>query len=250
MSAISGYRWASDVTDNAGRLLLIAGLLGAPALVIAWQHYPWWWTVSGGGVALLMILGEGAYRTWEEAMTRPPAIATRVEAPILRMAESLTADFETPNHVVYFRLRFWNDGGGGITPEVLVSRVVLADGGDVSFSAQLPLTLGWSSRSTPPSLTRHHTAGETVGVLGMPIWHQAKEAGLPAAFTQFYVAGSEHQPLIDRTEGRIYVQIQAIVPGELQGIERWFWAQVTEGKPDPDEEMKFDWGSASGPPES
>jgi hypothetical protein len=251
MTAVNGYRWATDVADNAGRILLIAGILGAPAVVIAINHYPFWWTVSGVCGALLLILGEGTYRTWEDAMARallPPTEGATL--PVLRMDSDLTADFKTPNHVVYFRLRFWNDGGGAITPEVLVSRVVLGDGSDASFSPQLPLTLGWSSRSVPPSLTRHHTGGETVGVLGMAIWHRARDMGLPVGFTQLYVAGSEHQPLIDRTQEKVHIQIQAILPGQLQGIERWFWVQVTEGKSDPDEKMKFDWGPASGPPEA
>src|SRR5712691_7213504 len=40
------------------------------------------------------------------------------DPPILRMDDDLTTDTVTRHHAAYFRLRFWNDGGGEITPQV------------------------------------------------------------------------------------------------------------------------------------
>src|SRR5438309_12095362 len=91
---VSGYRWASDVTDHAGRIFLIAGILGAPAVVIALNHYPWWWTATGIGAALVLVLGEGAYRTWTDAMDRPAATAPSPRVPPLNHVHGLR-DFAT-----------------------------------------------------------------------------------------------------------------------------------------------------------
>src|SRR5207244_3085617 len=68
--------------------------LGAPAVVIALNHYPWWWTATGIGAALVLVLGEGAYRTWTDAMDRPAATAPSPRVPPLNHVHGLR-DFAT-----------------------------------------------------------------------------------------------------------------------------------------------------------
>ena len=250
MTAVNGYRWAIGVTDNLGRLAFIAALLGAPAIVIAVGHYPWPWVASGVITAAIVILGEGAYRTWADTAAATPQSTT---LPILRLDDDLIADQVTRNHSVYFRLRFRNDGDGAITPEVRVIRVVMEDGTESSISGQLPLLLGWSSRKTPPVLTKQHTAGETVGVLGLLNWEDSPTGAGSSLFPPLvYVPGSEHHAKIAQVWGKVFVQVQAIVPGypQVPTIERWFWVATKQVLNE--EAMKFrceiTWGWAKRPP--
>jgi hypothetical protein len=154
------------------------------------------------------------------------------DPPILRMDDHLTTDTATRHHAAYFRLRFWNDGGSTITPEVRVTKLLLGDEArEAKFSPQLPLLLGWSSLAAPPGLTRQHTAGETVGVLGALNWvDRGDGTGAPLDPPLLYVAGEEHNPEIGQTDEKVFVQIQAIVPGHLEiaTIERWFWVQIAK----------------------
>ncbi len=124
---------------------------------------------------------------------RADVSASRSGRPVLRMGDGLIPDTATRHHAVYFRLRFWNEGGGAITPEVRVTRLVIGedDPQDAPFAAQLPLILPWSSLSTPPSLTRQHTAGETVGVIGGLSWlDKGDGTGFPIYPPLLYVAGA------------------------------------------------------------
>ncbi len=167
-----------------------------------------------------------------EVLSAAPVREAAEDPPILRMDDHLATDTATRHHSAYFRLRFWNDGGGGITPEVRVTKVLLGDDArEAKFSPQLPLLLPWSSLSAPPSLTRLHSGGETVGVLGALSWVDRADGsgtGAPLFPPLLYVAGEEHNPEIGQTDERVFVQIQAIVPGHLDvpTIERWFWVQI------------------------
>jgi hypothetical protein len=148
------------------------------------------------------------------------------------MGDGLSPDTATRHHAVYFRLRFWNEGGGAITPEVRVTRVVLGEANpkDAPFAAQLPLHLPWSNLKTPPALTRQHTAGETVGVIGGLSWlDKGDGTGFPIYPPLLYVAGTENNPEIGQTNERVCVHVQAIVPGQPQlTVERWFWIQISK----------------------
>lgn len=150
------------------------------------------------------------------------------DLPRLRMDDTLTMDAATRRHAVYYRLRFWNNGGGAVTPEVRVTRVVMSDGHEARFSAQLPLLLGWSSLGgTPPALTRQHTAGETVGVIGaLSVSETSDGVTFPVVPPSLYVAGSHHHADIGQTDEKVFVLVQAIVPGQPEAIERWFWVQI------------------------
>jgi hypothetical protein len=186
----------------------------------------------------LMALRREVYRDYHPPVLPENRTATAIKAtveqePKLRMDDHLTVDTATRHHSVYFRLRFWNDGGGAITPEVRVTRVLVGDKkpADAQFSAQLPLLLPWSSLSTPPALTRQHTAGETVGVIGGINWIDKGDGtgtGFPVHPPLLYVAGAEHSPEIGQINDRVFVKIQAFVPGrsDVQTSEEWFWVQI------------------------
>jgi hypothetical protein len=253
MTAVNGCRWAIGVTDNISRLLFLVVLLGGPALVIAITRYPWPWVFTGVAATLIVVFGEGAYRTWADAMDRPAVRLVSTPVPILQLDNDLIADRVTRNHAVYFRLRFRNDGEGAITPEVRVIRVVMEDGTESSISGQLPLLLGWSSRKTPPALTKQHTAGETVGALGLLNWEDSPTGAGSSLFPPLmYIPGSEHHAEIGQVWGKVFVQVQAIVPGYPQAptIERWFWA-ATKQVPAPETDRfqcAITWGWAARPP--
>jgi hypothetical protein len=168
---------------------------------------------------------------------RADVSASRSGLPVLRMGDGLIPDTATRHHAVYFRLRFWNEGGGAITPEVRVTRLMIGedDPQDAPFAAQLPLILPWSSLSTPPSLTRQHTAGETVGVIGGLSWlDKGDGTGFPIYPPLLYVAGAAHNPEIGQTEEKVFVKVQAFVPGQPQvpTIEKWFWIQIAKDESD------------------
>ena len=88
-AVVSGYRWASDVTDHVGRVLLILGIMGVPALVIAVGRYPWWWSVSGAVVVVLFVIGEGAYRTYADVAETARTGAVRTLATELRVEQEV-----------------------------------------------------------------------------------------------------------------------------------------------------------------
>jgi hypothetical protein len=225
MTAVNGYRWAIGVTDNASRLLFVVALLGGPVVVVALGRFPWPWVAVGVGLTAIVTFGEGAYRTWEEAMSRPPLAAA--DPPAVRMDESLLTDSATARHLVYFRLRFWNDGGGAVTPEVRVTDVRVADEArDARFSPQLPLPLAWSHHKTPPRLTRQHTAGETVGVLGALSFDETSDGVLyPVDPPALYIAGLDHHASLGQIDDKVFIKVQAIAPNQPV-IEKWFWVQV------------------------
>ncbi len=150
--------------------------------------------------------------------------------PILRVDRTLTADRAVPNHLVYFRLRIWNRGGNAITPEVRVTRVLMGNGlKEAPFSAQLPLLLPWSNEASPPLLTRQHTAGETVGVLGAVSHRQVKGWSESYPHPLLYIAGAEHQAEVISTNEKIYLRIQTVIPSrpDVRGVEHWFWVQIS-----------------------
>ncbi len=132
------------------------------------------------------------------------------------MDDHLATDTATRHHSVYFRLRFWNDGGGGITPEVRVTKVLLGDDvREAKFSPQLPLLLPWSSLAAPPTLTRLHTGGETVGVLGALNWADKGDGtgtGYPIDPPLMYVAGEEHTPEIGQTDEKVLCRFKPSCP--------------------------------------
>jgi hypothetical protein len=101
---------------------------------------------------------------------------------------------------------------------------------DAPFAAQLPLLLPWSNLKTPPALTRQHTAGETVGVIGGVSWlDKGDGTGFPIYPPLLYVAGAENNPEIGQTDERVLIHVQAIVPGQPQlTVEKWFWIQISQ----------------------
>ena len=183
------------------------------------------WAVLG---AIAVGLLELAHRLLRQRQKKPAEPAS--EPPKLRMDDHLTPDTATRHHAVYFRLRLWNDGGGEITPEVRVTRVLLGEElKEAPFAAQLPLLLPWSSLPTAPALTRQQTAGETVGVLGAL---NSAEMGdgreMPLAPPLLYVAGAAHSPEIGQVLTKVYIKVQAFVPGkpQLPNLEEWFWVHI------------------------
>jgi hypothetical protein len=64
---VSGLRWAKELADHAilllGVLLLATGIAVGGVLL----HRAAWLLGLFGGLSLLVVLGEGAYRTWDEA---------------------------------------------------------------------------------------------------------------------------------------------------------------------------------------
>jgi hypothetical protein len=206
-----------------------------PSLSI-WQY---------GFVALLIVtvaILEGGHRALRDERASALALTaerdslkarvdTESDPPLLEMADNLTIDTATPNHAAYLRLRFWNRGGGTVFPEVRVTKVILADGTAARFSAQLPLVLGWSSLKATPGLTRQHTGGETVGVLGI-VGEQLTPTGNSIQLTPplLYIAGAAHHAEIGQTTSRVFICIQAIVPGQVDQAptERWFSVEVVD----------------------
>jgi len=168
-----------------------------------------------------------------DVLSTAPIREVASDHAILRMDDHLTTDTATQKHAAYFRLRFWNDGGGAITPEVRVTRVILSNGKDAPFAAQLPLLLPWSSLTSPPKLTRQHTAGETVGVMGaLNVGETADGRTYPLVPPDLYIAGGENHPEIGQTDEMISIEVQAFVPGhsEIPTIERWFWVQIAKAE--------------------
>jgi len=218
-------------------LLLAAGFLLAliGAVLFGVGLMLWAFLLLLGILLLDGVHGRGPFERKTSAVPELPAVPA-LERPLLRMADELTMDPATRRHAVYFRLRFWNEGGGGISPEVRVTRVVLSGGKDAAFSGQLPLLLSWSSLATPPVLTRQHTAGETVGVLGALNWIDRSDlpagSGFPIDPPSLYIAGAEHHAEIGQTDEKVYVKVQAFVPGraDVATIERWFWVQIEKAK--------------------
>lgn len=186
------------------------------------------WAVLGGVAVGLLELGHQIGNRQKQPGT------PLVDPPKLRMDDHLTPDTATRNHAVYFRLRFWNDGGGEITPEVRVTRVLLGEElKEAPFAAQLPLLLPWSSLSSPPRLTPQHTAGETVGVLGALNWTSIDDIrGIPLDPPLLYIAGAEHNPEIGQVLAKVFMKVQAFVPGrpQLRTIEEWFWVQIVKAQ--------------------
>lgn len=68
--AVSGLRWGKELADHVllllGALLLGAGI-GVGGVLL---HRPAWFLGVFAGVLVLLVLGEGAYRTWDEAAKR------------------------------------------------------------------------------------------------------------------------------------------------------------------------------------
>lgn len=95
--AVSGLRWAKELADHVllllGVLLLAAGIAVGGVLL----HRPAWFLGVAGGVLVLLILGEGAYRTWDEADRRAEAVRVelagdhRTDAMAVWLSEQLSA---------------------------------------------------------------------------------------------------------------------------------------------------------------
>lgn len=210
------------------------------------DHLPGWTVWQYAFVALLILviaILEGGHRALREDSANVAELnadrdrlraildAESNDPPVLEMADNLVIDTATPNHAAYLRLRFWNRGGGTVSPEVRVTKVVLEDGTDAKFSAQLPLVLGWSSLKAAPALTRQHTAGETVGVVGI-LGEQPTPTGNSVLLTPplLYIAGAEHHAEIGQTTAKVFFCVQAIAPTYkgVEPIERWFAIQVVD----------------------
>jgi hypothetical protein len=75
-------------------------------------------------------------------------------------------------------------------------------------------------------LTRQHTAGETVGVLGALTFEETDDGVLfPVDPPLLYIAGESHHASIGQIDDKVFVRVQAITP-EQPAIERWFWVRV------------------------
>ncbi len=67
---MNGLRWAKELADHTLLLLGVALLTGGIALGGVLLHRPAWFLGVFGGLLLLAILFEGAFRTWDAAETR------------------------------------------------------------------------------------------------------------------------------------------------------------------------------------
>jgi hypothetical protein len=65
-SAKHGWEWLGGVTDSVGRILLILALAGIPTAGAALLDLGWVAGIIGVGFLVIVVLGEGAYRTWSD----------------------------------------------------------------------------------------------------------------------------------------------------------------------------------------
>lgn len=79
---VNGYRWAADVSDHFLRLFALVALFGGPVVVVAIQHYPPYWVIPGIAATILLVLGEGAYRTWADAVAETAKTKADVVPPL------------------------------------------------------------------------------------------------------------------------------------------------------------------------
>ncbi len=72
---MSGVMWAKNVLNNVLLLLGLVVLTAGVAVGGVLLHEPGWFLGVFGGLLLLLVFGEGAYRVWDEADKRATTAA-------------------------------------------------------------------------------------------------------------------------------------------------------------------------------
>ena len=91
---MTGLRWAKNVLDN---VLLLLGLVALTAGVAAGGlllHEPGWFLGVFGGLLMLVVFGEGAYRTWDETDKRPPSAAAIAQPTVADRMEGFARELD------------------------------------------------------------------------------------------------------------------------------------------------------------
>ncbi len=99
-AVVTGFRWAKGVLDNVGLAITAAALAIGVTVGGFLLHRPAWFLGIFAVVLFVSVLGEGAYRTWEDAERRaraaqpPSGLSSAGDADALWLSEQLRAGNE------------------------------------------------------------------------------------------------------------------------------------------------------------
>jgi hypothetical protein len=131
-----GFRWAEDVTDNFGRLLVLAGVFGVPTAAVAMTQGGAWGVLVGAVLVVAVCLGEGAYRVAHDVAQQGHGAATELSKLRTGVLGSIVvSDFHDDRYTLSpdtctrldLRFEFSNHGPSHIDFQVIETEIRLSD---------------------------------------------------------------------------------------------------------------------------